>query len=1063
MGRIIMARHRIPQVIDDHLKLLDELDGNRPAILVGSSAWYAWLKAGIAQSFAFHSAQGTMTVRREQCHGNWYWYAYRTQQGQHLKAYLGKLEELTPERLHDVADTLVVHTLPHRQGPNANTVPPAFLSSEPLTQPSVGPKTNRHDEALLATKLFTPPPAPTLVARPRLFTQLTAGARCSLTLVTAPAGWGKTTLLSAWHADPGGSPAPVAWVSLDAGDNDPARFWTYVITALNTLYTGVGKITLALLRSARPPPMESVLTTLLNDLAGQPLEGVLVLDDYHVIESRPIHAALVFLLEHLPPWLHLVIATRLDPPFPLARLRARGALTEIRASDLGFTSEEAAEYLTEVMGLPLSIEQVAALEAHTEGWIAGLHLAALSAQGRSMQHLAHFVEAFTGSNRFVLEYLTEEVLGCLTEELQTFLLYTSLLDRLCAPLCDALLSSEHGKAEADQTQCAHHLLEYLERANLFLIPLDDEQYWYRYHHLFADVLRSRLKRTQPTLVPELHRRASAWYEQHGLYNEAMQHALAAPDIERAARLIEQVGLSTGIREQVHTVLGWLNTLPDAFVRTRPTLCIYKAVTLMLTNQLEAAEARLQDAERCLQADIPPEQVRTMLGQIATVRGNLARLTGHLARSVALSHEGLDLLPETEPIFRASVRVDAAHAYLVSGDVTPASERLVAEVVASVGASGDLSATLRGITLLARLQVLQGRLRQAAATYREAAHVAPGQESLQALVGSPAYYFGIGDLLREWNDLDAAERHLVQGMEEVWGTLTVDAKVVTQGYISLARLKQARGDDTGALATLHELGHLARQRAFIPHLVARGAAVQARIELAQGDLEGATRWADASGLSVEDNLSYPQEVEFLTLARIRIAQGRAAPNGPFLKDALRLLERLLHDAEGKARMSSSIEILALRALASSAQGNSIVALTALERAVALAEPEGYLRLFLDEGEPMLVLLSKLLATGHRARSYLHRVLAAGDLEPGRGASPAPARMYSTPSQSLIDPLSERELEVLHLIVTGASNYEIAERLVVAVSTVKRHVSNIFSKLAVTNRTQAAAHAREVGLL
>src|SRR5437764_671634 len=984
-----MARHRIPQVLDGHLQVLDGTDGFRSPILLGSPAWYTWLKEEAAQSFAFRSAQGALTVRREQSHGNWYWYAYRTQRGQLHKAYLGKLEELTPERLHDVAATLVVNTQPHRQEPNANIAPPAFISAEPPTQPPVDTKTKRHGETLLATKLFIPRPAPTLVARPRLIARLTAGTRRSLTLVTAPAGWGKTTLLSAWQTDPGSSDFLVAWVSLDAGDNDPVRFWTYVITALNTLYAGVGETPLALLRSPQPPPMESVLTTLLNDLAALPVDGLLVLDDYHVIESQPIHAALVFLLEHLPPWLHLVIATRLDPPFPLARLRVRGALAEVRAADLRFNSEEAAAFLTEVMDLPLSAFQITALEPHTEGWIAGLHLAAISAQGRSMEQLAHFIEDFTGSNRFVLEYLTEEVLGRQAEEMQTFLLHTSILDRLCAPLCEALLSGEPGRAEPGQSQPAHLQLEYLERANLLLLPLDDEQHWYRYHHLFADTLRSRLKQTRPTLLPELHRRASAWYEQHEMLVEAVQHALAAPDVERAARLIEQNGISIAIRGQVHLVLGWLNALPDALVRSRARLCLCSALMLMFTNQLEAAELRLHDAEACVQAGMPADQARIIRGWIAGVRSNLALFSGDLVRCVALAHQTLDLLPETEVLIRAAAMVGPAHAYLVSGDVTAASEDLVAAASAPVRATGDLFALLTSMTLLARLHTLQGRLRQAAATYEQVVQVVPQREMLQVLVGSAGYYFGLGDLLREWNDLDEASRSLAQGMELVKGTLTVDANVVTLGYVALARLMQARGDYKGALATLEAFTRLAHRRHFVPHLVDHGAAVQAQVELSQGNLVSAISWANAGSLSVHDDLSYPREREYLTLARVYIAQGRDDLHGPFLQDALYLLERLLHDAEAKWRMTSVLEIIILRALALCTQGDRAAALTALERALMVAEPESYIRIFVDEGEPMLALLSKLLATGHRASAYLQRLLAAGDQQSGYGASPIPA--------------------------------------------------------------------------
>lgn len=926
--------------------------------------------------------------------------------------------------------------------------------------------TRTPNNMLLATKLFIPPPTSTLVSRPRLNALLTAGARRAATLVSAPAGWGKTTLLSAWHAELSDSGYPFAWVSLDAGDNDPVRFWSYILLALNTLHCGASDAALTLLRSPQPPPMEPVLTSVLNAFTTLSKDAVLVLDDYHIIETQPIHRAMTYLLEHLPPRLHLVISTRIDPPLPLARLRVRGVMTEVRAIDLRFTSEEAAAFLTEAMGLPLSAEQVSALEVRTEGWIAGLQFAALSAQGRPAEHLDQFIEAFTGSNRYVVEYLAEEVLAQQTGETQTFLLRTAVLDRMCAPLCDAVLNEEHEGADYGQSLDASMHLERLERANLFLISLDEEGNWYRYHHLFAGVLRSRLQQTQARLVPDLHRRASTWYEQQGLFDEAVQHALAARDFELAARLIEQVGLAVGIGKQVYTVSGWINSIPEAFVRTRPTLCIYHAVALMFTNQLEAAEARLQDAERCLEAAKSSDKTRVMVGQIATVRANLAGFSGDLARCVELSYQGLGLLPETEKIFLASARVNIGHTFLMNGDVTPGPERLLTEVLAPVHSSGNVSATLRAITLLARLHILQGRLHQAAATYREAVQVAPGQDGLGVVIGSPAYYFGMGDVLREWNNLDAAEDYLAQGMDQLRGTLSVNAEVVTLGYTTQARLKWARGDYCRALATLDEFKQIAQRRNFVAHLGARGTAVRTQIELAQGNLATAIHWAETSGLSTGDpDPSFLREREYLTLARVYIAQGRYDQNARVLQETLCLLDRLLQNAESKARMHSAIEILVLQALALQAQGNHIEALTALERAVTLAEPEGYCRVFLDEGEQLLQLLSQLTATGHRASSYTQKLLAAGESPEQehtalryRSKEPRP-----WPYQPLLDPLSERELEVLHLMASGDSNYEIAGQLVVAVSTVKRHVSNIFSKLDATNRTQAVARAREFGML
>ncbi len=828
-----MARHRIPQVIDDKLILLDA-DSNLPSILVGSAGWYVWLNDAATRSFAYHSVGGTLTARREQQHGHWYWYAYRSQHGDLHKAYLGKAEELTSTRLHDVAAVLTGGTVAitpasdiAKPAPPSGAVPPSSVASAYHTD-------------LLMTKLYVPPARSSMVSRPRLTDRLNTGVRSRLTLIVAPAGWGKTTLLSAWHTDPGHTTKPVAWVSLDAGDNDPVRFWTCVITALNRLHAGIGERALTLLHAPQPQPIESVLTDLLNALAPLSVETVLVLDDYHLIEAEGIHDALIFLLDHLPPRLHLVIASRLDPPFPLARLRARNSLAELRAAELRFTPEEAAAFLTEVMGLQLSAEEITALEARTEGWIVGLQLAALSLQGRD--DLTGFIAAFTGSHRYVLDYLVEEVFQGQPDNVQHFLLQTCILDHLSGPLCDAV-------RERDDSQI---LLEHLERVNLFLVQLDDERQWYRYHHLFAEALCSRLQKAEPMLVPELHRRASVWYEEHEQVVEAVQHALLAPDVERTARLIEQFAWLVWYSGQIQTVLGWLNTLPGPPAHTHKILTITHAGMMMLTNQFEAAEYRLQDAERSIQADTPAEQAQLILGWVALIRGDLARYTGDFARTAALARQALDLLPETEVIGRTSAMLHIAHTQLVSGDVTTIAERMVTAVVASAYDSGNSVAILRSITLLAQLQTLRGRLHQATEAYEEARYAVPEEEELRTLIGSPAYYFGLGDVLREQNNLDTAEYYLAQGMDLLRGTVAIIAEVIASGYITLARVQQAHGEYSQALATLDAYTQLAHQRTFVPHLIARGAAVRAQVELARGNLAAAIHWADTSGLSPFDD-------------------------------------------------------------------------------------------------------------------------------------------------------------------------------------------------------------------
>jgi LuxR family maltose regulon positive regulatory protein len=862
----------------------------------------------------------------------------------------------------------------------------------------------------------------------------------ALTLVSAPAGFGKTTLVAHWLAESG---TPVAWLSLEPEDNDPMRFLSYLIAALQRLDPQVGTAVLPLLQAPRPAPLERVLTLVINDLlASAATDCALVLDDYHVITTEAIHQALIFLLGHLPAHMHLLIATRADPPLLLAGLRARAQLSEVRAADLRFATQEVSAFVREVMALDLPSEAIGTLERRTEGWVVGLQLAALSLQGGA--DVQTFLAAFSGSYRFVLDYLSEEVLSRQPPAVHTFLLHTSILERLSGALCDAVTAKPGSQA----------MLEALDRANLFVVALDEERGWYRYHQLFAEVLKSRLQQAEASVVAELHQRASAWYEQHQMQALAIEHALAAPDLERATRLIEEHGMSFALRGQVHTMLGWLTALPEAVVRSHALLSLYSAVMLLFTNQVEAAETRLQEIEQGLQGTRPTDQQRVIRGQIALIRANLLRSCGDLPRGLALARQALSLLPETEERFRLPALVGVASSYLESGDVTLATEQVAVATVASLRASDDRFAFLQSLTGLARLQGLQGQLRRAASTYGEAMGVLPGQ--LPSLLGSPAYYFGLGDLLRECNQLDGAQRHLLDGMELVQGRLPVFADEVTLGYIALARLQMARGESSRALATLDAFMDLAQERHFVPQLLARARAVRAQVELAQANLAAALRWADESGLSLaDDDLSYPREQEYLALARVRIAQGREDLARPFLQDTLSLLDRLLQDAETKARLGSALEILVLRALALQALGDRIGALSTLEHALTRAEPEGYIRLFVDEGGPMRTLLRQAHGI---VPDYVATLLAAFDEHHVWAPAPAvPAR------STLVEPLTEREREVLHLLSTGASNREIAGRLVVSLGTVKKHVSNICGKLGAQSRTQAVARARGLNLL
>ena len=1011
-------------------------------IVPESPEWFAWLAQ--VSSFAFVGKNGHYTARKEaKQRGDRYWSAYLSRGEQLTKKYLGKSADLSLARLEHIAGMLRTQSETHIPPPISSAM--ARMGGE--VEATQRPLLAQRDTLLLpllATKLFAPRPRPHLVPRPRLVEQLQQGLAQALTLVSAPAGFGKTTLLAQWLAQ---TSMPVAWLSLEAQDNDPARFLSYLIATLQTLDAHIGTNALALLHTPQPPSPETVLALLTNDLVNRGAgDFALVLDDYHVLTEESIQRGMTFLLDHLPPQLHLVLATRANPPLPLARLRAQGQLCEVRIADLRFGAAEASAFLQEVMGLDLETEDIATLERRTEGWIAGLQLAALSLQGRA--DISAFQATFSGSHRYVLDYLSDEVLERQPASVQQFLLHTCILERLSGPLCDAVTAQEGSQA----------MLEGLERANLFVVALDDERRWYRYHHLFAQALRSLLQQREPLSPPVLHRRASAWYEWHDLPVEAVQHALAIPDVELASRLIEPIALPIAFQGQIDTVLRWLKLLPEALVRTRPFLCVYYARLLTFTNQLEAAEELLQEAERCIQEKMPAEQAQVISGWVLSVRAGIAAFAGDFERPVSLAHQALDLLPETEVIPRAGAILAMARAYSVSGDVTPVTEHVVAAAVTLNRTLNNLFTEVSSICLLARLHVLQGRLRQAAATYGQVAQVVPRPEVLQTMYSSLFYYFGLGDLLREWNDLEAAEWHLVQGMAVINKTVTVDPSIAIRGYIALARLQQAQSNSREALAALDGLVQLAEQRHFAPHLMTQEAAVRARLELAHGNVAAAIHWADTSGLSAnDDDLPYPREGEYLTLVRMRIAQVRHDLAAPLPEDILRLLERLLRDAEAKDRISSVLEILVLRALALEAHGDRTNALSTLERALLLATPEGYIRLFVDEGEPMLVLLRLVYRRGI-IHEYVATLLSAFD-EQHTSEPPIPD---ARPRQ-LADPLTERERDVLRLLLEGASNRQIAHRLVLSVNTVKRHVYNLCGKLGVQSRAQAIIRARDLNLM
>ena len=904
---------------------------------------------------------------------------------------------------------------------------------------------------LLETKLYVPRLRRGLVARPRLIERMNRGAESKLTLISAPAGFGKTTLLAEWLAAAPPDGRSVAWLSLDLADNEAAPFWTYLIAALQTVVPGIGARALSLLQVPQPPPIETILATLLNELGAVPNEVVLALDDYHVIDSHDINDGMAFLLERLPPQVHLVLTTRADPALPLARLRARGELVEIRAADLRFTPDEATAYLNEVMGLDLASGDVAALEQRTEGWITALQLAALSMQGRD--DVAGFIAGFAGDDRYIVDYLVEEVLHRQPGRVRSFLVETSILARMTGPLCDAVTGQDGGKTT----------LEALDRRNLFLVPLDDRRHWYRYHHLFADVLRARLLDERPGRVPELHRRACEWCEEHGDRSEAIRHAMAGGDVERAADLVELAIPATFRNYQGATLRGWLEALPDELIRNRPVLSVAYAATLLDGGKVEGdVEARLRDAERWLgmTADgragpqdpstamvvVDEEEFRRLPCAIALYRAAHALAVGDVAGTLTHARRALDLVGEDDHPGRGSAAGLLGLAAWTTGDLE-AAHRSYADSMASLQKAGYVSTVIGCAIAQADIRIAQGRLRDAMSTYGWGLQLAT-EHGAPALRGAADMHVGMSELSRERNDLKTASQHLLVSRE--LGEENGLPQNPYRSRVAAARIRQAQGDLDGALDLLDEAVRLYASD-FSPD-VRPVAAVRARVWIAQGNLSEAWGWAQEHGVAAADELSYLHEFEHATLARLLLAQGTRDRADDRVAAAIELTERLLAPAEDGGRSGSAIDILVVQALARHAGDDRAGALTSLARAVALAEPEGYVRVFIDEGPPMVALL-KLAAKSRTAPEYVRRLLAVAATTEG----PAPVK------QPLIEPLSERELEVLHLLESDLDGPDMARELTVSLATVRTHTRNIYAKLGVNSRRAAVRRAAELGLL
>lgn len=883
---------------------------------------------------------------------------------------------------------------------------------------------------ILTTKLYIPPPNPTLVRRSHLVEHLNQGVTRKLTIISAPAGFGKTTLLSEWFQQ--GSPT-IAWLSLDESDNDLAIFLIYLITALQQIDPNIGRDILTTLQTSSMPPPETLLVMLINNIAGAGQEFILVLDDYHVIKEAAVHDALNFMLNHFPTGMHLVIAGRTDPPLQLSRMRVRDEITEIRTDDLRFTLTEAETFFNNLLDLDLSPADIAALDSRTEGWIASLQLAALSLQDRADKH--EFVEAFSGSHRYVIDYLVEEVMAHQPDEIQEFLRQTSILDRFCAPLCDATL----------QISTSRQTLQQLETTNLFLIPLDDNRHWYRYHHLFADFLQQQLRLQDSTSIADLHRRAAQWYETEGLVNEAIHHFLAATDYSQVVRLLEEHSMPTILQGHVRSVEGWLKALPPDRQTTGPRTSLAFAWMLLLRGQYDEVGPHLENVETLTvqQTGIDFADIQC---EVLALRAVLTSLQVDPLKGIELAQQAVNLAPADNTYLQGLVYFSLGTTYNYAGQIGPAMTAYQ-QAIPLCQAAGNRVATVLCSTNLTMLAYTRGQLHLAANVC---------QQVLDAMADyrSPALgavYSSLGIIHYEWNQLDKAHNYLQQGL--TWGRLVGHPAALSFCLVNLSRVFQAQGKIKEAASALQEAVDFLKEGTpawVTPEVVGR----QVEFVLAQGNAEVATTFLEQSGVRPEDEANYAIEVLQITHLRWLVAAGREA-------QGLELSRRLQESAEAGERTGRVIQILVQRALLHQAQNDTGQALDILNQALVLAEPEGYIRTFVDAGQPIAELLQRMMPSfagveGGGMKKYVVELLNTFE-------TTEVLHLSSFSPQPLIEPLSDRELEVLQLMADGLSNPEIAERLVITPGTVKVHVHNIYGKLGVSGRVKAVAKARELSLL
>ncbi|MCG8348004.1 MAG: LuxR C-terminal-related transcriptional regulator [Chloroflexales bacterium] len=1003
--------HTTPTVRDD--TLVWQCDGITDTITVGTPRWFAWLAN--ATTFAFSGAAGAFTARKErQRRGRWYWRAYAKRHGKLQRVYLGKTDALTLDRLRSAAAALAQrHTLVRRA--DADPAP-----SRHRATPGSYTGADLHHGRFITTKLAVPQPPPGLVTRPALAARLDRATQRTLTLVSAPAGFGKTTLLASWCMDRVRAAIPVAWLSLDAGDNDPLRFWAYVIKAFQTRYPGFAEPVLQTLVEPRPHAIDTLAAALINELADVPHDVTLVLDDYHVITELQIHRSVALFVSRLPQQAHVVLASRADPPFSLVRLRMRGELTEFRTEDLRFTNDEIATFIA-ATDCTLTAHDVEALAEITEGWIGGLHLAALSLTGQP--HATRAIAALSGAQHHFVEYLAQEVLQQQPKPIQQFLLQTAILNRLNGPLCAAVTGYDDCDA----------LLDTLYRANLFLVPLDERHTWYRYQHLFATFLRDTLQRTQPDAIARLHGAAARWFAAQGDIAEAITHTLAGAVYADAARLLVEHAALFFARGEITTLLRWIESLPENLVAANARLCLIHVQALMLNGQWNGVETRLQDVERRGNGDETEAEVAVLHGIMALLRGQIDEAAEVAARVQST-------LADDDVLLHGMAALMLGAAAWAQGDLA-ATQRLLFDAQHNGLASHAPDAALLAMSHQAHFYTVQGKLHAAILRYEQ---VLASAKALRIPYG-PALTMaslGLGRLLYEHNDLSQALQVVRQGIEQAQQIGNTDS--VIMGYMVLARIAQAQGDTALARTMIEEAEQALRLEQGGSLAAFSVTIARAWLALAHGDAGSAAAWMHDYERHLAPHLISFNETAHLLMARIHIAQGRP-------EEALHLLTPLRTSAELTGRSGSAIAMLVVEALACQSSGTRSPALQNLERALARAAPEGYVRSFLDAGAALIPLLQHVADA--TPASYARTLLEAYQQAGGAAAT----------ALAWVEPLSEREREVLRLVANGASNQDIARMLVVTISTVKKHLSAIFQKLNVQSRTQAVAQARRLNLL